>query len=281
MPLRSVILPVAGQGTRMLPATKSMPKELLPVYDTPLLHFALQEAVAAGAERIVLVSHPEKSAIEDFLRDDLAAIEELMRRGKTTEADALRAMQLPDKVDVRVVYQDAPKGLGHAVLCGAEDILDGPVGVILPDDVLFSGRCLRDMGQAYGVAGCTNLVGAMKVAADQTSKYGIFDCQKTGGATHPARGIVEKPDPENAPSRLAAVGRYVLTPAIFDQLQETAPGAGDEIQLTDAIDAMGGLHAFPIAETRFDCGSKSGLLNASNAYFKLCRADRQTAIAAE
>ncbi|GIT89779.1 UTP--glucose-1-phosphate uridylyltransferase [Jannaschia pagri] len=264
--LETVIFPVAGLGTRMLPATKVTPKELLPVYDTPLLQFALDEALAAGAKRIVLVSHPSKPALAEYLRPDPGLEQKLAAKGKDDLLRAVQASRLPSDVDLHIVMQTEQLGLGHAVLCGADVAGDGPVGVILPDDLMLGAPCLAEMTEAYDPATMRSLVAAQQVPAENVSRYGIFDCDESRpGATLPARRFVEKPAADAAPSRLAAVGRYILDESVFDVLRKTGRGAGGEIQLTDAIAAMGGIHAFRFSATRFDCGCRDGLVEATLA----------------
>ena len=279
--LSTVILPVAGLGTRMLPATKVTPKELLPVYDTPLLQYALDEALAAGAKRLVFVSHPDKSAIEDYLRPSERLEDALESKGKGDLLEAVRASRMPDDVDVVFVMQEEQLGLGHAVLCAAEHVLDGPVGVILPDDLILGAPCLQEMAEAFVSGRMGSLVAAQDVAPEDVSSYGIFDCNDRGeAAVIPARGFVEKPARGEAPSTLAAVGRYVLSPAIFTALRTTERGAGGEIQLTDAIAETGDVHAFRFSGTRFDCGTKDGIVEATLAV-QSRRRQRHLAVAAE
>ena len=278
--VETVIFPVAGLGTRMLPATKAVPKELLPVYDTPLLQFALDEALAAGARRIVLVSHPSKRAIEEYLAPADALEEALAAKGKTALLRAVRRSRMPEGVEVRIVMQPEPLGLGHAVLCGAEAALPGPVGVILPDDLVLGEPALAEMAAAFDPATMRSLVAAQEVPREMVSSYGIFDCDEGSEAVVAARGFVEKPEPAEAPSRLAAVGRYVLDGAVFDVLRRTPKGAGGEIQLTDAIAAMGGIHAFRFSGTRHDCGSKDGLVEATLAV-QAARRRHHLSVAAE
>ena len=266
--LDTVIFPVAGLGTRMLPATKVTPKELLPVYDTPLLQFAVEEALAAGARRLVMVSHPSKSAIEAFLRPDAALEAELEAKDKDDLLDAVRATALPDGVDVAFVMQEEQLGLGHAVLCAEDAVLgDGPVGIILPDDLILGAPALAEMADAFDPATMKALVAAQDVPLERVSSYGIFDVPNgvDSAACIPARGFVEKPDPAKAPSRLAAVGRYVLSPEVFAALRGTGRGAGGEIQLTDAIAALSSIHAYRFSGTRHDCGSKDGMVEATLA----------------
>ena len=279
--LDTVIFPVAGLGTRMLPATKAVPKELLPVYDTPLLQYAVDEALAAGARRLVMVSHPSKGAIEEYLSPTPDLEAQLEAKGKTALLRAVRASRMPDDVEVRFVMQPEPLGLGHAVLCGAEDALDGPVGVILPDDLILGEPALAEMATAFDPSSMNSLVAAQRVAREMVSSYGIFDCDEDeGDAVTPARGFVEKPEPRDAPSRLAAVGRYVLSGDVFDVLRGTGKGAGGEIQLTDAIASMGNIHAFRFSGVRYDCGSKDGLVEATLAVQE-ARRRRHLSMAAE
>lgn len=263
--IATIVFPVAGMGTRMLPATKVVPKELLPVYDTPLLQFALDEALAAGARRLVFVSHPDKGAIRDYLRPrpDLEAA--LEAKGKVELLAAVRAAGMPADVEVVFVMQPEPLGLGHAVLQAADHLLDGPVGVILPDDLMLGTPCLAEMAEAFDPDTMGSLVAAQEVPRDRVSAYGVFDCVPGAASVTPARGFVEKPEPSDAPSTLAAVGRYVLNASVFRALRSTWPGAGGEIQLTDAIAAAGGIHAFRFSARRFDCGTPDGIVEATLA----------------
>jgi UTP-glucose-1-phosphate uridylyltransferase len=266
--VRTAIFPVAGLGSRFLPATKATPKELLPVIDTPLIQYAIDEAKAAGVERMVFVSHPSKTAIERHVMDDAGLRADLQARGKTRLAAELAetALRAPED-DVVFTMQDEPLGLGHAVLCARDHVLSGPVAVILPDDLILGGTgCLAEMIDAYAQAGAGHLVATMEVPRAETSKYGILDPESVEGRLCRARGMIEKPAPDEAPSRQAVVGRYILDPSIFDDLARQTPGAGGEIQLTDAI-AKGigrvGLAGFAFSGTRFDCGSKAGMLRAT------------------
>ncbi len=264
--LDTVIFPVAGLGTRMLPATKVTPKELLPIYDTPLLQFAIDEALASGARRIVLITHPDKSAIQSYLDRDITLENALAAKGKNELLKVVRASNFPDDVELRIAFQLEPLGLGHAVLCAAEHVGAGPVGVILPDDLILGAPCLAEMASAYDPLTMKSLVAAQRVPAQHVSRYGIFDCDETLlQQALPARGFVEKPEPDKAPSCLAAVGRYILDWEVFDVLRDTREGVGEEIQLTDAIATLGRIHAFRFSGTRYDCGSKDGLVEATLA----------------
>lgn len=239
----TVVFPVAGKGTRMMPATRSVPKELLPVYDTPLIEFAIDEALAAGARRLVFITHESK----EMLATDIERI--LKKSGLDVQA--------------RFVEQDEQLGLGHAVLQAEHEVTGAAFGVILPDDLLPRKTCLSEMFRAASEVDFGSVIAAMEVSREDTSKYGIFETDGSAGKIIPVQQLVEKPSPEDAPSQMAAIGRYVLAREIFDVLKATRPGKGNEIQLTDAIDQLGGIFAFPVGEDRFDCGSKDGLLAAS------------------
>ena len=264
--VRTAIFPVAGLGTRFLPATKATPKELLPVLDTPLIQYAIDEARDAGIERMIFVSHPSKSAIERHVMDDVRLRNQLKARGKSELASSLQdaALSAPED-DVVFTMQDQPLGLGHAVLCARDHVLPGPVAVILPDDLILGQGCIGEMIEAYAQVGSGHLVATMPVAAEETDKYGILSVTAQDGSVLKADGMVEKPKPEDAPSQDAVVGRYVLDPSIFDVLARQAPGAGNEIQLTDAINSGAGtvgLSGLRFSGERFDCGAKAGMLRA-------------------
>ncbi|MDG4647780.1 UTP--glucose-1-phosphate uridylyltransferase [Roseibacterium sp. SDUM158017] len=266
--VRTAIFPVAGLGTRFLPATKATPKELLPVIDTPLIQYAVDEARHAGIERMVFVSHPTKSAIERHVMDDEDLRAELRARGKAALADELAETSLcPVEDDVIFTMQDQPLGLGHAVLCARDHVLPGPVAVVLPDDlILGEPGALSEMIAAYAAGHVGHLVATMTVPRSETGKYGILSVTGRDGQLLLADGMVEKPAPADAPSTEAVVGRYILDASIFDALETQEPGAGGEIQLTDAIarSARGiGMAGFRFSGQRFDCGSKPGMLAAT------------------
>lgn len=266
--VRTAIFPVAGLGTRFLPATKATPKELLPVLDTPLIQYAVDEARNAGIERLVFVSHPSKTAIERHVMEDARLTRELRARGKDDVAEALSDAALnPVEDDVRFVMQTEPRGLGHAVACAKDHVLPGPVAVILPDDLILGPQgCLSEMVEAYTNGRVGHLVATMEVPEDRVHRYGVLSVTGKEGSIVMADGMVEKPKPEDAPSRQAVVGRYILDATIFEALATQVPGAGGEIQLTDAI-ARGasefGLGGFQFSGRRFDCGSKAGMLEAT------------------
>jgi UTP--glucose-1-phosphate uridylyltransferase len=267
--VRTAIFPVAGLGTRFLPATKATPKELLPVIDRPLIQYAIDEARAAGVERLVFVSHPSKSAIERHVTADAELADTLRCRGKGDIADVLDADAIDaDEHEVVFVMQDQPLGLGHAVLCAKDHVLDGPIAVILPDDLMVcSGAgCLAEMISGYCRSGVGHMVAAIEVPREEVGSYGVLKVMRRDGPVAHASGMVEKPDPAVAPSETAVIGRYVLSPEIFTALETQAPGAGGEIQLTDAIARQAprlGLAGFHVSGRRFDCGSKQGMLAAT------------------
>ncbi|MHA3977340.1 UTP--glucose-1-phosphate uridylyltransferase [Halovulum sp. GXIMD14794] len=267
-PIKTAIFPVAGLGTRFLPATKATPKELLPVIDTPLIQFAIDEARAAGIRRMVFVSHPLKSAIERHVKADAELEQQLREKGKHGIADHLdQAAICTETEEVVFVMQHEPLGLGHAVLCAREHAGDGPVAVVLPDDlILGKPGCLAEMIAAYDPTRAGHMVATMNVPREQVSSYGVLAPTALNGRTVYAEGMVEKPKPDVAPSTTAVVGRYLLDNRIFDALETQDPGAGGEIQLTDAI-ARGvddiGLAGFEFSGQRFDCGSKAGMLAAT------------------
>ncbi len=260
--LRTVIIPAAGKGTRLLPATRVTAKELLPVYDHVVIDFAMAEAVEAGAEHIIVVISDTKTAIRDYLQGDPKYAIPDYHRSAPIVAGGIR----PDTIRVEFIFQESPRGLGDAILCCAGHTLPGPFGVILPDDLIFGTGCLAEM--AAHQSG-DHMVAAMHVNPDAASQYGIFRVMSlpTGNCV-PVSGMVEKPALGMAPSTLAAVGRYILDPSIFDILKHTPIGAGDELQLTDAIAIAAKvrpLTAFRFSGDRYDCGNHEGLLAAAFA----------------
>ena len=281
--MKTVILPVAGKGTRLLPLTKATPKELLPIYDKPALQFALDEAIDAGAERLVIVNHASKKSIYEYFKADQISIGGVRPRRLNHLSDALGLREIANDIEIIFVEQPKALGLGHALLCAAPKLLDGPVGVILPDDVILGNSCLKEMVDSYEGG---HMVAAMEVSSHEVSSYGIFQFDKShqGRGRIPATGMVEKPSPQQAPSTLAAVGRYILDPIIFETLKTLRRGAGGEYQLTDAIAAdieQVGLSAMPFSGSRFDCGNRDGLLAAANAREKYVRSTVIHDLAAE
>lgn len=260
---------MAGRGTRFLPATKATAKEMLPVVDKPLIQYAAEEAVAAGAETLIFVTGRNKDAIADHFDAARELESELEASGKQELLERVRDV-IPAGVDCMFVRQPRPLGLGHAVLCARAAVGGEAFGVILPDDLIHSDPpgTLARMADIHERTG-SGVVAVQEVARDQTGRYGIVSAGPADGREFPVEGIVEKPDPASAPSNLAVVGRYVLSGGIMDALAETGPGAGDEIQLTDAIQsfmAHAPILAYRFPGVRFDCGSKLGYVEATVRY---------------
>lgn len=267
--LRKVVFPVAGLGTRFLPATKVVAKEMLPVLDRPLIQYAVDEAVDAGADTLVFVTNRYKHAIADYFDKAYELEAKLAQSGKN---DLLAMVQgtLPRHVRCVFVTQPEALGLGHAVLCARPVVGDEPFGVVLPDDLIWNGRRDGALRQMAELAASENagVIAVEEVPHNQTDKYGIVDAAAVSERAAKIRLVVEKPRPEVAPSNLAIVGRYVLPGRIFDLLEQTRPGAGGEIQLTDAIEALlaeQDVLAYRFEGTRFDCGNKLGLVKATLA----------------
>ncbi|HYD18347.1 MAG TPA: UTP--glucose-1-phosphate uridylyltransferase [Patescibacteria group bacterium] len=265
--IRKAVFPVAGLGTRFLPATRAMPKEMLILGDRPLIEHAVAEAREAGIEEFIFVSAPEKKLLEDHFRANPPLERLLESRGRHDAVAQLKAGTLgPDKL--RVTYQDQPLGLGHAVWCAREFVGDEPFAVILPDDVVLGARgCMGQMVDAWNDAG-GNMVAVENVPKADTAKYGVIDPGAEQGRMVAIRGLVEKPAPEAAPSTLAVIGRYILQPSLFAHLALFEKGAGGEIQLTDAMAKLIGgapFNGFRFEGRRFDCGSRSGLFKANIA----------------
>ncbi len=270
-PLRKVVFPVAGLGTRFLPATKVVAKEMLPVLDRPLIQYAVDEAVDAGADTLIFVTNRYKHAIADYFDKAYELEAKLLEKGKD-ELLALVQGTLPRHVRAIFVTQPEALGLGHAVLCAKPVVGDEPFGVVLPDDLIWNGpigtgkSALRQMAE-LGDAQHAGVIAVEEVPHDETDKYGIVDATPIDQRSALIRFMVEKPKPADAPSNLAVVGRYVLPGRIFALLEQTTPGAGGEIQLTDAIDALlkeqGKVLAYRFEGTRFDCGNKAGLVRAT------------------
>lgn len=265
--IRKVVLPVAGLGTRCLPATKVLPKEMLPVFDRPLIQYAVEEAAAAGIREVILVTARGKSLLVDHF-DRAPELERMLESRGKTEALAIARSTLPSGVTVTTVRQPEALGLGHAVWCARAMIGDEPFAVMLPDDLVLAPRaCLAQMIEAWQKVG-GNLAAVEEVPAADTARYGILDVESDDGTLARARGLVEKPKPEVAPSRLAIIGRYVLDNAVLRALDSGKRGAGGEIQLTDAMaDCLPGtpFHGFRFQGQRIDCGTPEGLLEGSLA----------------
>jgi len=272
--VRKAIFPVGGLGTRFLPATKAMPKEMLPVVDKPLIQYAVEEAQAAGIEEFIFVTGRGKTAIEDHFDHSYELEKTLEERGKTAELDELRRW-LPRPGSVAYTRQMAPLGLGHAVWCARNLVGDEPFAVLLADDLILSRRpCLAQMVDAHAAAG-GNMIAVMDVPREHTKRYGIVAPGRDDGRMVEVAGLVEKPVPEKAPSTCAVIGRYILDPSVFSHLGRGTKGAGGEIQLTDALAAMIGaapFHGLRFEGKRFDCGDKVGFFEA-NLAFALARPD--------
>jgi len=263
--LRKAVFPVAGLGSRFLPVTKASPKEMLPIVDKPLIQYAVEEAAAAGITEMIFVTGRNKRAIEDHFDKAYELETELERKGKNVLLDQVRSV-LPEGVRCMYIRQAEPLGLGHAVLCAQPIVGYEPFAVVLADDLMDSQPpALARMAQAFSREG-SSLLGVEEVPRDQTQSYGIVTIDKMQGDMARIHSIVEKPRPAEAPSNLAVIGRYVLTPRIFEMLSEVRPGAGGEIQLTDAISALLAherVFAIQLPGKRYDCGSKLGYLQAS------------------
>lgn len=266
-PLKKAIFPVGGLGTRFLPATKSMPKEMLTVVDKPLIQYAVEEAYAAGIEEIIFVTSRGKLAMEDHFDHSIELEQTLARRGKKAELDLLAKM-LPTAGNIAYVRQQEPQGLGHAVWCARNLIGDEAVAVLLADDLVHGDvACLKQMADVYREVG-GNIIAVMEVPHEHTSRYGIVKPGADKGKLVEVAGLVEKPSPDQAPSDLAVIGRYILQPEIFQLLAAQEPGAGGEIQLTDSMARMIGktpFHGLRFAGTRYDCGDKAGFVAANVA----------------
>ncbi len=273
--LTKAIFPVAGMGTRFLPATKSVPKEIMTLVDRPLVQYAIDEARAAGIKEFIFITSRGKGALEDYF-DNAPQLEQILRkRGKTHLLDILKSTDM-DSGEVAYMRQHKPLGLGHAVWCARRLIAQEPFAVILPDDIIAAEKpCLAQMVEVFEETG-SNIVAAMEVPPDRTSAYGILDIKEDMGKVVSTRGLVEKPAPGEAPSNLAVIGRYILTPTVLRQLNKKRAGTDGEIQLTDAIaDARKAgeeVYGYRFDGQRFDCGSKAGYLQATVA-FALARDD--------
>ena len=267
-PVKTAVFPVGGQGTRFLPATKAVPKELLPVVDKPLLQYAVDEALSAGIERLVFVTARGKSALEDYFDVAGELVASLKAKGKTAELAVLETTQL-EPGRIAYVRQQEPAGLGHAVWCARFITAGEPFAVLLPDELLWSPEapCLKQMNDAYSRVG-GNVIAVLEVPEEHTNRFGIVSPGAVDGLLTEVRGLIEKPARGTAPSRLAAVGRYILQPECMTHLAAHKRGAGGEIQLTDAMAELIGVqpfHALTFTGERFDCGDKAGFITANIA----------------
>jgi UTP--glucose-1-phosphate uridylyltransferase len=266
--VRKVVLPVAGLGTRFLPATKVIPKEMFPVIDKPVVQYAIEEARAAGIEEFIFVSAPGKDSISQHFSPHPVLESALEEKGKAAELKLVRDASLPSG-GMHAVIQHNPLGLGHAVWCAWQLVGNEPFAVILPDDMVLSQTpCLKQLIEAHAKVG-GHVVAVEDVPRDQTSRYGILDVLTDDGKLAKARGLVEKPRPDVAPSTLAIIGRYVLDPAVFVELDKHTKGAGNEIQLTDGLNktmATVPFHGLRFEGRRYDCGTRVGFVEANLAF---------------
>lgn len=267
--IRKVVIPVAGWGTRSLPATKNIPKEMLPIYNKPVIQYVVEEAQRAHIKDVIFVTNRDKNVIEDHFDHNLQLEDVLERAGKLDKLEEVR--RVAEMVNILSVRQKRQLGLGHAVMCARELVGDEPFAVMVGDDLMFSG--VPGVGQLIEVAMAEKMpvIGVMEVPWEKVSRYGIIDGEEVAPGVYRVRDMVEKPKREEAPSRMAIVGRYVLTPDIFDYLEKVKPGHGGEIQLTDALQAMAkerGMMAVRMAGMRFDAGDWAEFLSA-NIYFAL------------
>lgn len=267
--LTKAIFPVAGLGTRFLPATKSVPKEIMTLVDRPLIQYAIDEARAAGIKEFIFVTSRGKGALEDYF-DEAPQLEQALRKsGKTELLEVLKNTNMESGA-IAYIRQHKALGLGHAVWCARRLIANEPFAVILPDDVIAAEKpCLQQMVEAYEETG-GNIVAAMEVPREKASAYGILDVQEDMGSVVSVKGMVEKPEKGKEPSNLAVIGRYILTPSVLQNLNKMKSGAGGEIQLTDAIAAEinegRGVFGYRFRGQRFDCGSKAGFLQATVSF---------------
>jgi UTP--glucose-1-phosphate uridylyltransferase len=264
------IFPVAGLGTRFLPATKSVPKEIMTLVDRPLVQYAIDEARAAGIKEFIFVTSRGKGALEDYFDHAPQLENELRKKGKDKLLETLKSTNM-DSGEIAYIRQHKALGLGHAIWCARRLIHNEPFAVMLPDDVIAAEKpCLQQMVEAYEETG-GSMVAAMEVPKDKVKAYGVLDVEEDMGAMVKVKGMVEKPAPDEAPSNLAVIGRYILSPNVFKHLNKMKSGAGGEVQLTDAIAEEigkedGGVYGYRFRGQRFDCGSKSGFLQATVAF---------------
>lgn len=264
MKIRKAVIPAAGLGTRFLPATKAQPKEMLPIVDKPTIQYIVEEAVASGIESIVIITGRSKRAIEDHFDKSIELELELNKKEK---CDLLKLVDdIANMVNVMYVRQKEPLGLGHAILTAKDFIGNEPFGVILGDDIVAGGKpALKQLMDAYGECGST-VLGVQRVAIEDTDKYGVIATDDNEGKLHRVTDLVEKPGAEDAPSDIAILGRYILTPGIFEAIENTKPGKGGEIQLTDALRILCGtedMYAYEFEGKRYDVGDKLGFLKAT------------------
>ena len=267
MKVKKAIIPAAGLGTRFLPATKAQPKEMLPIVDKPTIQFIIEEAIASGIEEILIITGRNKKCIEDHFDKSIELEMELEKSGKSDLLELVR--DISDMVDIHYIRQKEPKGLGHAIYCAKTFVGSEPFAVMLGDDVVDSKvPCLKQLIDCYSEYN-TSILGVQKVPEDQVNKYGIINGRFIEDRVYKVNDLVEKPSPEEAPSNIAILGRYIITPEIFKHIENTKPGKGGEIQLTDALKSLitqEVMYAYEFDGKRYDVGDKLGILQATFEY---------------
>lgn len=265
MKVRKAVIPAAGLGTRFLPATKAMPKEMLPIVDKPTIQYIVEEAIASGIEEILIITGKSKRAIEDHFDRSVELEIELEKKHNTELLELVRGIS--DMVDIHYIRQKNPSGLGHAIYCARTFVGDEPFAVLLGDDVVHNPEnpCLKQMIEAYETYG-TSILGVQEVPKQDVCKYGIVDGEKIADRIYTVKGLVEKPALDEAPSNIAILGRYIINPGVFDILKDTKPGKNGEVQLTDALLELAKkekMYAFNFEGKRYDVGNKQGFLEAT------------------
>ena len=267
MKIRKAVIPAAGLGTRFLPATKAQPKEMLPVVDKPTLQYIIEEVVGSGITEILIITGRNKSPVEDHFDRSVELELELERKGQLALLAEVKA--IADLAEIHYIRQKEPRGLGHAIACARSFVGQEPFAVLLGDDLVHARKpCLKQLLEAYERYQGT-ILGVQEVAREAVSRYGIVDGEKVAEGVYRVKQLVEKPDPEEAPSRLAILGRYIISPAVFEILERTGPGKGGEIQLTDALDELAreeAVYAYIFEGRRYDVGNKQGFLEATVEY---------------
>lgn len=267
MKVRKAIIPAAGLGTRFLPATKAQPKEMLPIVDKPILQYIIEEAISSGIEEILIITGRNKKSIEDHFDKSIELELELEKKGKLDVLEKVR--KISDMASIYYIRQKEPKGLGHAILCAKSFIGDEPFAVLLGDDIVYSEKpCLKQMIEVYDEYK-TTILGVQEVNRDDVSKYGIIDGKFIEDRIYKIKDLVEKPAVADAPSNIAILGRYIINPAIFEIIEHTEPGKGEEIQLTDALKELvqrEAMYAYVFEGRRYDAGDKEGYLEATVEY---------------
>lgn len=266
--IKKAVIPAAGLGTRFLPVTKAQPKEMLPIVDKPTIQYIIEEAVASGIEEILIITGRNKKCIEDHFDKSVELELELEKSGKQEMLKLVR--EISDMVDIHYIRQKEPKGLGHAISCAKTFVGNEPFAILLGDDLVYNKEkpCLKQLMDCYNEYN-TSILGVQTVDAKDVDKYGIIKGIHIEGRVHKVRGLVEKPAIEEAPSNIAILGRYIITPQIFKVLEETKPGRGGEIQLTDALSKLineEAIYAYEFEGTRYDVGDKLGFLKATVEY---------------